>query len=323
MADETAEFSDERIGALARQFRDARPDWSDAPPTGTRLTHGEYPYLTAGLGGGGADVTAQVGHFRRAAAAVSAVLGPATVRGTYGVLGPPHSARPSWGSPYVRWRRPEPGDTVELMAGPDGPVLVLHPTGPAEAWLLRRWPGDGVLCELAWTEPAYTEAEAAHGHSFDGHEIPGVTPHGNWDGFERALGGWLTTVSAEQEALSLTLGPVIGNSTFGFDVLPGRDRLVIGGFLDDAVDARALGWLPPDAVPDDPYGQGGPEWRLLGGPMGAVDGPALAGVLVRTARACGLAGPADLTIFDGKSARLPDKANYWHTFFVLGLDHGR
>lgn len=314
MADET----DERIGALARQFRDARPDWSDAAPTGDA----GYPYRTTGLGDGGATVTAQVEQFRRADAAVSAVLGPATVRGTYGVLGPPHSTRPSWGSPYVRWRRPEPGDTVELTAGPDGPELVLHPTGPAEGWLLRRWPGDGVLCELAWTEPAYKEAEAAHGHSFDGHEIPGVTPHGNWDAFERALGGWLTTVSAEQQALSLSFAPVIAGAGFGLDLLPGRDRLVIGGFLSEAVDAPALGWLPPDAVPDDPY-RGGPEWRLLGGPMGAVDGPALAGVLVATARACGLAGPADLTIIDGKSARLPDKANYWQTFFVLGLDHGR
>jgi len=37
-----------------------------------------------------------------------------------------------------------------------------------------------------------------------------------------------------------------------------------------------------------------------------------------------LASDADrLAITDGKSARLPDGTNYWHTFFVLGLDHGR
>jgi hypothetical protein len=267
-------------------------------------------------------VTAQVERFRWAAAAVSAVLGPATVRGTYGVFGPPHSARPSWGSPYLRWRHPYPGDTVELAANPDGPELVLHPTGPAEAWFLRGWPGDGVMCELAWTEQPYADAQAAHGHSFGGHEIPGVTLHEAWPAFEHALGGWLTTVSAEQQALSLAFAPVIGGPGFGFDVLPGRERLIIGGFLDNAVDAPTLGWLPPHAVPDDPY-TGGPEWRLLGGPVGAVDGAGLARILVDTARACGLSSPRDLAIIDGKSARLPDKTNYWQTFFVLGLDHGR
>jgi hypothetical protein len=30
-----------------------------------------------------------------------------------------------------------------------------------------------------------------------------------------------------------------------------------------------------------------------------------------------------LAIIDGKTALLPDKTNYWLTFFVLGLDHGR
>ncbi|SCL20712.1 hypothetical protein GA0074692_0958 [Micromonospora pallida] len=350
MADETTVLSDEQVGTFARRFRSARPgDWSGVAmrelvrtwgwqpddegttvrtrlPTGDARLHpagAEHAHLSVPLARGDAAVTAQLERFRRAAAAVSAVLGPATVRGTYGVFGPPHSARPSWGSPYLRWRRPYPGDTVELSAGPNGPELVLHPTGPVEAWFLRGWPGDGVMCELAWTEQAYADGEAAHGHSFGGHEVPGVTPHEDWPAFERALGGWLTTVSAEQEALGLSLAPVIGGPGFGFDVLPGRDRLVIGGFIDSAVDAPALGWLSPDAVSDDPYGMGGPEWRLLGGPADAVDGDGLARVLVDTARACGLHGPRDLAIFDGKSARLPDKTNYWQTFFVLGLDHGR
>lgn len=316
MADETAVLSDEEIGARARQLRETPSgDWPGAE---------KYPHRTVSLGSACDTVSEQVEYFRRAAAAVSAVLGPATVRGTYGVYGPPYSARrPSWGSPYLRWRRPYPGDTVELSAGPDGPELVLHPTGPVEAWFLRGWLDDGVMCELAWTEPAYKDAEAEHGHSFDGHEIPGVAPHGNWEAFERALGGWLTTVSAEQQALGLSFAPVFGGGGFGVDLLAGRDRLVIGGFVGSGVDAPALGWLPPDAVADDPWGGSGPEWRLLGGPMGAVDGPAMARVLVETARASGLAGPADLTIFDGKSARLRDKTIYWNTFYVLGLDHGR
>lgn len=59
------------------------------------------------------------------------------------------------------------------------------------------------------------------------------------------------------------------------------------------------------------------------GPAGAVDGGPLARVLVNTARGCGVDGPGELAVTDGKSARLPDKTNYWHTFFVLGLDHGR
>jgi hypothetical protein len=346
---ETTALSDEQVRTLSRRFRAARPgDWSGAAmrelfrtwgwqaddegttvrtglPTGDASLHpagAPYPRLNVPLARGDAAVTAQIDRFRRTAEVVSAVLGPATVRGTYGAFGPPFSAGPSWGSPYLRWRRPYPDDTVELAAGTDGPELVLHPTGPAEGWFLRGWPGDGVLCELAWTEQAYTDAETAHGHSFGGHEIPAVTPHEDWPAFERALGGWLTTVSAEQEALSLSLDPNIYGPGFGFDVLAGRDRLVIGGFVDDAVDAPALGWLPPDAVPDDPY-VGGPGWRLLGGPAGAVDGPGLARVLVNTARACGLDGPRRLAVVDGKSARLPDGTNYWHTYFVLGLDHGR
>src|SRR5687768_5799439 len=111
MVDETMAGSGERVGALARRLRAARPgDWSGAtmrelfrawgwqpdgegttvrtelPGADARLAAAgaQYAHLSVPLAHAGASVIAQVERFRWAAGAVSAVLGPATVIGTYG-----------------------------------------------------------------------------------------------------------------------------------------------------------------------------------------------------------------------------------------------
>ncbi|WP_433512028.1 hypothetical protein ACQP2T_51030 [Nonomuraea sp. CA-143628] len=326
MTNETTMLSDDDVAEFALRLRTEPPgNWSSELVRSWGLRPaGDHQYLAVPVGLADASVGGQIDRFRQVAGEVCAVLGPATIRGAgsdHHAFGP---AAPAWGGPYLRWRRPYPGDTVELRAGVHGPVLMLQPTGHAERHLISlSWeeaPIGGSLCELS------DDVRAAHGHSLAGYEVPDETLVDDWLSFERALGRWLTTMSAEGAALELSFGPVVADTAglgFHFDVLPGRNRLVIGAFVPGAVDAPALGWLSPDAVADDPYGLGGPEWRLLGGPAGAVDGDHLARVVVATARACGLTGPWLLKIIDGMSGRLRDGTNYRHTYFGLGLDHDR
>lgn len=270
------------------------------------------------------SVVAQAECFRQAASSLTEVLGPATVLGTHSAHGPFYVAGPAWGNPYLRWRRPAPGDTIELRAGVRGPELVLQPTAPAEYWLLKQqwgtFPISGILAELSTNDPASKQAYLAHGHTLAGLETPGMLAAANWEDFERGLADMLSTVSAEQHALRMGFAPVIGSRQgFSFDVNPSNDRVVIAGFVPGSVDAVTLGWIAAAEVPDDPYGTGGPEWRLVGAGIGETDGAALARTVVETARACGLATPDDLEIMDGNSERSRDGINYWYRYYGLGL----
>jgi hypothetical protein len=67
--------------------------------------------------------------FRDVGAELAQALGPPSSLGSHGLVGPWGLAAPSWGSPFLQWRRPQ-DRTLELRASERGADLVLYPTGP-------------------------------------------------------------------------------------------------------------------------------------------------------------------------------------------------
>lgn len=67
--------------------------------------------------------------FRNVGAELAQALGPPSSLGSHGLAGPWGQAAPSWGSPFLQWRRPR-DRTLELRASERGADLVLYPTGP-------------------------------------------------------------------------------------------------------------------------------------------------------------------------------------------------
>jgi hypothetical protein len=162
---------------------------------------------------------------------------------------------PAWGAPFQWWRRPEPGNTVELRAGTDGPEVVLRPTGTVEQWwYFQRWSDT----PIPWTVCALARSEGLEGLTW-----PGRIVADDWAVFERELGVWLAHVQHLQAALDIRFGPVIAGDGWGFDINPWPEKIYIAGDPPDRVDAVALGWRPIDEIPGRIY-DGYPPWFLMG-----------------------------------------------------------
>ncbi|MFE5587761.1 hypothetical protein, partial [Kitasatospora sp. NPDC056531] len=237
------------------------------------------------------EVSAQVEEFRRVADAVRQVLGDATYIGGNGWNGPSgYRLTPSWGRPFLRWRRG--GTTLELRAGETGPELVLQASAVWESWYPQG--GDGYVGVLygAGLELEHPRWEYA----------------GNWE--ELSLGGFLRMLPAEVRATGLPQSMALygysisdGPLLFSIDCKDGR--LFVGYTEADVAEAArgeqaaALGWTPiEEAMPSDhplrpQFGQ--TPWLIDAGGPGEVDG-SLADLIVSTARAAGIGSASGLRV---------------------------
>ncbi|MFC5750670.1 hypothetical protein [Actinomadura rugatobispora] len=275
---------DDQLADLALRLRDSSPgDWSpDALRNrGTADARFLDGELAVPVGTADPSALAQADCFRRAAQVLRKALGPASTIGS-------HGAPNTWGNPYLLWPQ-----SIELRAGASGPELVLTDNWP------KHQGRDGFIAHLQPDDSSPTPWKAK-----------------DWDVFERAFAAWLSTVSAEQRALGLPLVPAIHGGLL-LDIYPHEDRLLIGGA--GSADFPALGWIPGPLEGDDPWFDY-PEWRLIGGAIGHVDGAALAATAVATARAAGVASPEDLKIMHGTQNETPEGDEYYITFHGLGIN---
>ncbi|MFC8952778.1 hypothetical protein ACFT8P_09035 [Streptomyces sp. NPDC057101] len=296
-----------------RAAGDARPR-----PVGEyekRYVHGEsYVEIAVPLATPAPDAAAQAAAFRAAKDEVTAVLGDPSVMGSHGDMGPFYDSEPDWGAPFLRWRGR--ANTLELRAGKAGPELVLQPTDPAENWFWRQGVGEEHSISGFFGS---NRDEANIGLGF-----PGGWTARSWETVTRSLGDFLGALPAEATALGVRFAmPFYGRNSRSapllFEVVCG-DRLSIGCFVPDDVDAAALGW---GTVAEHPgtaavFADDDPKWRVDAGGPGEPKGRALAEMLVATARAAGVSEPTDLIV--GGEACYVD--GYSLTFYGLGLPTG-
>ncbi|MGF1426506.1 hypothetical protein [Kitasatospora sp. LaBMicrA B282] len=252
----------------------------------------EYLELAVPVSRPAPDVRAQAEEFRRVADAVRAALGDATYVGAHGFRGPSGwSPQPSWGRPFLRWRRERM--TLELRAGVAGPELVLQRSEVWESWYAQA--GQGFAAVLA-----------DGGHPL---EQPRWEHVGDWEQLQNALGAFLRTLPAVVLATGLTQSmPLYGRlpgegAPLLFGISCFADRLYVD-YTEYRVpeaargeNAAALGWTSRDALPPLPAGfDGGAPWRVDAGGPGEVAAAELAGLIVRTARSAGVESPAGLMI---------------------------
>ncbi|MFF0750824.1 hypothetical protein [Streptomyces sp. NPDC004267] len=240
-----------------------------------------------------AEPLAQAREFRRVADALRAVLGDATHLGAHGHTRPfGRRTDPVWGRPFLRWC--EDGTTLELRAGAAGPELVLQPTGPWEEW-------------YALSGTGFTGTLESSGQELD---HPNWEGHGDdWESLRSSLGAFLRTLPAETVALGVAhsmplYGMIDDRGPLLFDIVC-DDRLFLG-FTEYQVRAQAtgehaaaLGWTRRESLPPGHLTHaldGEPPWRVAAGGPGEVDAPEMSALLVRTARAAGVAGPGDLIL---------------------------
>jgi hypothetical protein len=219
--------------------------------------------------------------FRGVGAELAQALGPPSSLGSYGLAGPWGMAAPSWGSPFLQWRRPR-DRTLELRASEDGADLVLQPTGPVEAWRKdwHEWSG----------RPAggFVIARSVPGN--EGLYLPGVPRAGSWKQLQLAMASFLGRLPAETAALALPFHAALCVGTASrMQITSGADgALSIRAGFRSAEDPAALGWtrVPAPAFP----------WLLDAGGPGTVDGPSLAGTLISSLRADKVRSPARLSV---------------------------
>ncbi|MFG3270847.1 hypothetical protein [Streptomyces luteogriseus] len=280
-----------------------------------RYTDGEsYVELAVPVAVAAPDAPAQAAAFRAAREELTSALGRPSVMGSHGDMGPFYDSGPLWGAPFVRWRGSP--DTLELRAGKAGPELVLQPTEPAENWFWRQGHGE---------EHALSGFFGSNRDPVNvGLGFPGGWTARSWETVTRSLGDFLGALPAEAHALGVGFGmPFYGRTAEGapllFDVTCG-DRLSIGCFAPDGVDAASLGW---GTVAEHPatasvWRDDDPVWRVDAGGPGEPKGRALAEMLVATARAAGVSEPAGLIV--GGEADYVD--GYHVTYYGLGLPTG-
>ncbi|MFF3069868.1 hypothetical protein ACFVSN_00605 [Kitasatospora sp. NPDC057904] len=273
----------------------------------------EYLELVVPVSRPAAEVHAQVEEFRRVADALRRELGNATYIGGNGRNSPTgHRLAPSWGRPFLRWRRG--ATSLELRAGEAGPELVLQASAVWESWYQQG--GDGYVGVLqgAGLELDHPRREYA----------------GEWD--ELALGGFLQMLPAEVRATGLAqsmplYGCSIGDGPLLFAIDCRAGRLLIGyteaGVAEAARGERAatLGWTPiEETLPSDhPLRPqfGCTPWLIDAGGPGGVDG-AVADVIVRTARAAGVASASGLRI-GGEAEHVVIEGTTGHTRYRIGF----
>ncbi|MFD8233085.1 hypothetical protein ACFV20_14560 [Streptomyces sp. NPDC059696] len=329
---DTGGWSPEGVRAMADGLGWARGGTADQPvlitgraagdarlrPVGRyeeRHVNGEsYVELAVPVAIAAPDAAAQAAAFRAAREELTEALGRPSVMGSHGGLGPFYESGPLWGAPFLRWRGRT--DTLELRAGKAGPELVLQPTDPAEDWFWRQGHGE----EHAISGFFGSNRDPANaGLGFPG----GWTAH-SWETVTRSLGDVLEALPAEAVALGVSFGMPFygrarGSAPLLFDVTCG-ERLSIGCFAPDDVDAASLGW---GTVAEHPgtasvWSDDDPVWRVDAGGPGEPKGRALAEMLVATARAAGVSEPTDLIL--GGEAEYVD--GYHVTYYGLGLRTG-
>ncbi|MFF9785709.1 hypothetical protein [Streptomyces nigrescens] len=275
----------------------------------------EYLELVVPLSEPGPEPRAQAEEFRRAADAVRHVLGDATYAGSHGSTGPygRRGARPLWGSPFLRWRMERV--TLELRAGADGPELVLQPSEAWEWWYSLAGRGFvGVLedCGAPLQHPRWELA-------------------GDWDTLRVSIGAFLRTLPAVTVATGVSqclslYGRVGEASPIMFDVVC-DDRLYLGYceyLVEEAArgeNAAKLGWsrrelLPPGHI--RPGDDGRPPWRVDAGGPGEVRASEMAALIVRTARAAGVAKATDLIIGGEGEYRTPYSLHFAELAMATG-----
>ncbi|MEU5390950.1 hypothetical protein ACFYQT_09595 [Streptomyces tibetensis] len=280
-----------------------------------RYVHGEsYVELAVPVTTAAPDAAAQAAAFRAAREELTEALGRPSVMGSHGEMGPFYDSGAFWGAPFLRWR--DSTDTLELRAGKAGPELVLQPTAPAENWFWRQGHGE----EHAISGFFGSNRDPANA----GLGFPGGWTARSWETVTRSLGDFLGALPAEAVALGVGFGMPFygrarGSAPLLFDVTCG-ERLSIGCFTPDGVDAASLGW---GTVAEHPgtasvWSDDDPVWRVDAGGPGEPKGRALAEMLVATARAAGVSEPADLIL--GGEAEYVD--GYHVTYYGLGLPTG-
>ncbi|MEV5969440.1 hypothetical protein [Streptomyces sp. NPDC051921] len=262
-----------------------------------------------------ADPLAQAVEFRRVADVLRGALGEAGFLGAHGHTRPPgRRADPRWGRPFLRWRH---GDTtLELRAGAVGPELVLEPSATWETW----YQSVGTGFTGTWEHSGLAVDQPRH-------EGPG-----DWDDLHLTLASFLRTLPAETHALGIAhslplYGRIAGAGAPLLFVLTSGSRLHLD-FTEHQVAeaargerAAALGWtsresLPPGHLDEDLDGDA--PWRVDAGGPGEVDPGAAADLLVRTARAAGVARATDLILGGEAEYRHP----YRFAFPSLSLPVG-
>ncbi|TJZ49439.1 hypothetical protein FCH28_24280 [Streptomyces piniterrae] len=281
-----------------------------------RYAGGEaYVELAVPVGPAEPDAASQAAAFRAAREELTAALGEASVIGVYGDVGPFYDSGQLWGSPYLRWRdRPS---MLELRAGRTGPELILQPSDPVENCFWRQGVGE---------EYSITGFFGSRNDTSNvGLGFPGGWYARSWETVTGALADFLDTLPAEMAALGTSVSmPFYGQLAKGgapilFGVNCG-ERLSLCCF-DEDIDGAALGWgtvaehpATRSAWPEDDD----PRWRFDAGGPGEPSGRALAEMLVASARAVGVATPADL-VLGGEAEYL---GPYHVTFYGLGLKTG-
>jgi hypothetical protein len=219
--------------------------------------------------------------FKDVGAELTQTLGAPSSLGSHGLTGPWGLAAPSWGSPFLHWRRPQ-DRTLELRASEHSADLVLHPTGPFEAWRKDYH---------EWSDrPAGGFVIARNVPGNDGLYLPGVPRADSWKQLQPLMASFLGRLPAETAALALSFHAAIYVGTTGkMQLTSGADgALSIRAGFRHVEDPAALGWtrITAPAFP----------WLLDAGGPGTVDGPALAETLINSLRADKVKSPARLSV---------------------------
>ncbi|BDH10479.1 hypothetical protein [Streptomyces hygroscopicus] len=275
----------------------------------------EYLELVVPLSQLAPEPRAQAEEFRRAADAVRHALGDATYAGSHGSTSPygRRETRPLWGSPFLRWRRERV--TLELRAGADGPELVLQPSEAWERWYSLAGRGFvGVLedCAAPLQHPRWELAV-------------------DWDTLQVSIGAFLRTLPAVTAATGVSqclalYGRVGEASPIMFDIVC-DDRLYLGYceyLVEEAArgeNAAKLGWTCRESLPEGhirPGDDGRPPWRVDAGGPGEVRASEMAALIVRTARAAGVAEATDLIIGGEGECRTPYSLHFAELAMATG-----
>ncbi|GAB7029174.1 hypothetical protein AB0G35_12815 [Streptomyces sp. NPDC021749] len=254
----------------------------------------------------------QAQSFRAAKDELTDALGEPSALGSYGSMGAYHAPTPAWGAPFLRWRGKR--DSLELRAGSRGPELVLAPTSPFENWLWSLGHGEEhAISGYFGSRPGPANA---------GLSLPGRWAVRSWETLTGALAAFFTTLPAEFTALGIArvipvYGRVGGSAPLLFDIDADR-RLMLASYAEHDIDPASFGW---GTVAEHPLSRDtwqndyDPRWRFDAGGPGEPRGRALAEMVVATARAEGLASPADLLI----GSEGEDIGPYAVRFYGLGL----
>ncbi|OOC56214.1 MULTISPECIES: hypothetical protein [Nocardiopsis] len=208
-----------------------------------------------------------------------------------------HDDIPRWGAPFMRWRGR--GNSLELRAGTEGPVLSLLPGDPAEGWFwYNREHGAETVGGFIGTRPVRDNA---------GMSFAGITRHTDWKEYGRLLADSLRTLPAELTALGLsrsfgfhgrvpgTSGPWVFQFELGEHVELGLDDAVADLFGPESPTPEELGWT---RATEERHLRQDIAYHSPRYPYDEVNGVRLAMMVIETAEALGIPSPSDLSLTD-------------------------